>query len=857
MEALEAALARLEAAPGDEAVISTLVDLLAEVEPPERDEAVGRAQRALSDNAGNLVTLGRALYKQSFPGCELLGARVLVAALTVDPKVDDGVENLVNTLSYLSRGESEPLVDEALQLTGRDPRLLIAWSKRLTEFGDNDAAEGAMLDAVRRDNSLTDQADAICQYYLNRRLHNCTSRWLDRLEAVIGQTPLVLLRRANLLQQRGQSHAVIPILEEALHSPALEPDLRSNLVDALFFALRDLGQQSELTTLLGTLESTVESQWESAQHGRFRIFLWRARMALYFRDSSDAHRWLQSVREVEADLDSSVANRAPSELALLALDGRTAVLRDTVANRGYFRQAAVDLSDASRRLPLLEEAIRRAEREGAGNSELCALNFELGIELDELQRADEALAAYERAHELWEPPPVQEENFWQYGSYSLHNSAVSLDNAGKYKEAADKWREAMAMYDAIASANDPYLQWALSSASFRLDQLGPAYQACLRGLDSDNESIGLLLRLVQLNKEWQGSRGRRYRERQSQSQGQTPNPKSDPDESLNWRSRDALRKVRLVLLARANRSRNTSHLRECANFLLDKTDYRSARPHILKAVGLDPDDPENHKLLAQWNERDGNNREALLEYQAALNLKPDDLEARSNLGQIQAKLGNREAARTELSQVLDTAPAHVETLIRLADLYTDLGDESEDAAYDKAIELYDKALNCHRRGSGSKFLTTSEMASILYQRGYCRVKLYEATPNAFRSQRYLRDAVKDFDECLSVDSSHDKARTAKKKLTARGAQLLLSVRERYGPWIIFVCALFVFVLAQVQYITGQISAAAHVTLTLSGIVLAIAGLILPELLKLKVGGIQLEKSPVEQQHRPASFNLNR
>jgi hypothetical protein len=35
-----------------------------------------------------------------------------------------------------------------------------------------------------------------------------------------------------------------------------------------------------------------------------------------------------------------------------------------------------------------------------------------------------------------------------------------------------------------------------------------------------------------------------------------------------------------------------------------------------------------------------------------------------------------------------------------------------------------------------------------------------------------------------------------------------------------------------------------------------AGLFLPELLKLKVGGIELEKSPVEHQ-KPTSFNLSR
>jgi tetratricopeptide (TPR) repeat protein len=761
--------------------------LLGEAEPSERGGAVERAQRALSGQAGSLVTLGRALI----------------------------------------------------------------------ELGDGEPAEGALLDAIRQDNSLSGKAEAIIWYYFNRRLYNCTSRWLDRLEAVIGRTPLFLFWRASLLQGRGQLHLAVPVLEEALRSPAVEAGLRNALVDTLFLTRRDLGQQSELAALLDSLESAVESQWESVQAGRSRVFLWRARAALYFRDSSSAHRWLQRVSEVEAESGSDVVDRTPSELALLALDGRTAVLRDAVTDRDHFRQAASDLSDASSRLPLREEVVRRAEGEGASNSELCALYFELGIDRAELHRENEALAAYQRAHELWDSP-VQKEGFWQYGPYSVHNSAVSLDNTGKYDRAASTWREAADAYAAIISTNDPYLQWAIGSAYFRLDHLGLSYQACIRGLEYDNENIALLLRLIQLNKEWQDSRGRRYYERESQAQSRTPNPDSDLDESLAWRSRDAIRKVRPLLLARAAQSRNASHLREYASFLLDKTDYRDARPYILKAASLDPDDAQNHKLLARWNERDGNNREALLEYQAALDLEPDDLETRSNLGQVQAKLGNREAARVELSKVRDTAPAHIETLIRLADIYAELGDESEDGAYEKAIELYGEALKYHRHGTGSKFLTTSEMASILYQRGYCRVRLYEATPNALRSQNFLRDAIKDFDECLSVESSHDKARSAKKKLTARGAQLLLSARERYGPWAIFACALSLLVLAQVEFfVFHHLSASVYATLTLGGFVLAIAGLVLPELLKLKVGGFELEKSSVEQQQRPTSFNLSR
>jgi tetratricopeptide (TPR) repeat protein len=855
VEALEAALARLEAAPGDLTVIGPLMDLLDGMGTAEQVAAVERAQRALSGEADSLVTLGQALYSQSFPGCELLGARVLVAALAVDPKVADGVTTLAAALSYVGRKDGEPLINEALEHTGRAPALLVEWGKRLIALGDSDSAETALLEAVRQDKSFSREATlAVCSYNDVRRLNNRTSRWLDRLEAVVGTDPDIINWRARLLSLRRQPHTAIPLLEEVLKRSPLEADRRADTINSLWSVRRELGQQTEMAILLDSLEVAVEDHWETPQDGRARIYHWRTQVDLYFRNASAAHRSLQSLREIQAETGLNVVDSSPAELALLALEGRTALLTEEEIDSANLRSAMWLLSDASARLPLVQEAIHRTDTADANR--LCALYFELGIQLDSLHRLNEALEAYSRAHELWDSP-AEEENFWQYGAYSLHNSAVSLESAGKYEDAIRMWRRAADAYDAALPTSDPYFHWARSSVYFRLDNPDAAYQACLDGLNVDGENIDLLLRIVELNKEYQGSRGRRRREFQINSQNRALASDNSSAESLAWRSRDAVRQLRPVLLERADQSRDASHHREFAEFLLDRADYRSARPYILTAIRLDPEDERNHKLMGRWYEKEGNSREALLAYQAALDLEPDDLQARSDLGQVHVSLGNRDAGRAEFVQVLETAPSHVETLIRLADVYTDLGDESDDGAYERAIELYDKALSCHRRGSGSKFLSTSEMASILYQRGYCRVKLYEATPNAFRSRYFLSTALKDFDECLSVDSSNDKARTAKRKLTSRGAQLLLSARERYGPWVIFACALFVFVLAQVQYLTHHISAVAHATLTLGGVVLAIAGLVLPELLRLKVGGIELEKSPVEQQPRASSFNLSR
>jgi tetratricopeptide (TPR) repeat protein len=207
---------------------------------------------------------------------------------------------------------------------------------------------------------------------------------------------------------------------------------------------------------------------------------------------------------------------------------------------------------------------------------------------------------------------------------------------------------------------------------------------------------------------------------------------------------------------------------------------------------------------------------------------------------------------------LAKAPAHVESLIGLADLHVDVADKSQDDSnFDTAIELYTRALRHHAHGTGSKFLTSAEKAAIFYQRGYCAVQLYEAKPNVLRSRNLLKDALADFRRCLAIDPQHEKSRSAQRKLTEKASPFVRTARERYGPWLIVTCTIFVFVVAQVKYVAGAIEEASHIALTFGSVALAIAGLFLPELLKLKVGGVELEKSPVEQERRPSSFGLSR
>ena len=68
------------------------------VTPTDRREAVDRAQTALGGRADELVELGQALYRQSFPGCELMAAEVSLAALRAGASWSQVVETIVGAL---------------------------------------------------------------------------------------------------------------------------------------------------------------------------------------------------------------------------------------------------------------------------------------------------------------------------------------------------------------------------------------------------------------------------------------------------------------------------------------------------------------------------------------------------------------------------------------------------------------------------------------------------------------------------------------------------------------------------------------------------------------------------------------
>jgi hypothetical protein len=193
----------------------------------------------------------------------------------------------------------------------------------------------------------------------------------------------------------------------------------------------------------------------------------------------------------------------------------------------------------------------------------------------------------------------------------------------------------------------------------------------------------------------------------------------------------------------------------------------------------------------------------------------------------------------------------VEAHIGLGELYLDLGESQEDEnLFALARDHFGKALDLAKSEHGSKRLSAAERAKVLYQRGYARVAMYEQGGQA-PDDSLLRDARRDFRECLRCDPQHYKASRAAAKIDERrGRWSAEHMAERVAPYLVGVGALLMFVLAQTSLLLEgpitKIDVAAYSTLSFGALLFVAAGLFLPRVLKLKVGGLELEKSVVEQ-----------
>jgi tetratricopeptide (TPR) repeat protein len=239
-------------------------------------------------------------------------------------------------------------------------------------------------------------------------------------------------------------------------------------------------------------------------------------------------------------------------------------------------------------------------------------------------------------------------------------------------------------------------------------------------------------------------------------------------------------------------------------------------------------------------------------FRRAAVLEPTNLRAIAGRADCLFKLDLTDQARNQYQRAIGIAEYHVESVVGLADVHAAIAKkqpakEQLQCSYRDAINGYDKALEASRSGWGSMTFTPTEQASVLCSRGCVKAMMFDPdTPNR-PFPRILVSAREDLRKALTLDPNLYEAAVTADKIDAyrrqfRGATAWVN---KGAPGVTFVAALALFVLAlfDVHYKwlkIDDLSGTIFATLTVGALVVAMAGISLPKLSRLKAAGVEME-----------------
>ena len=502
-----------------------------------------------------------------------------------------------------------------------------------------------------------------------------------------------------------------------------------------------------------------------------------------------------------------------------------------------------------------EAALKKYEEAAEFGPKSARVYFGWGNILAELGRYDEAYAKFKKAIQV-EPDDL-------FATFSAHNIAEFLFRQGKYAEGRRAWKEACQAYErtkqsAKEQSDKEYFQYYGNVLQAVFGNLDEAEKIYFEGLELDRNHVGILRSLSGL-----------YLEKKDESRHK------DGDVPTYWKAREASRRAYNILTTPAAKA-DSSVPSQLGELLLALGDYmtgaeeKAAQEHLLKALAKDPKSADILTNLGVLSARKKDFKEAIQYFSDALTIKPQELNIWSNLAEAylraafeeKADPASKEMAEKEFKRILEIAPNHVESIIGLGEVYKAMGDVAKDEdLYLQAIDLFLKAIRIADSSVGSKKLKRKELAAAYYSIGYSKVKLYEAAKPA-RGGSLLHEARDYFSMSFNSDPANYKAKSAVEKLDKRLTLSSSRLVDTLGPWLIFGAAISIFIMAQTTVIGKQppfkdLEAGYYVLLSFGALLFAIAGLYLPQLLKLKVAGIELEKNAVDQIATPGGLGINK
>lgn len=462
-----------------------------------------------------------------------------------------------------------------------------------------------------------------------------------------------------------------------------------------------------------------------------------------------------------------------------------------------------------------DEAIEKFEQCIKTDNQYIDALFKWGYALLELRRYDEAIEKFEQCTD------IDDEYIDAH-----HNIAHILDKQGKYKLANEEWKKIYLICEnRKGDAKD--LEDADFFSSFGgllccvFDEMKQSEEVYKEGLTFAPDDVDILLGIFHL-----------YIVR------------SEKDSEFYWKAIEKYKKVEKILLKLPE---NIDNLLKLGDLYQEMEEYEKAENVLLKAIKKDM--KNNEKILAALGyiylckENFDNAFKYLKEAEKRC---PDDLDIKSYIADVYLNKKLIEKAQVEFNNILKVNPYHIEALIGLGEIYITKGENSDDEdMYNKAINYLTKAIeiarseNIHNK---HKIEKEKELAHIFYFRGYARTKIND-----------LGGAKKDFVSCLEYDQDYHNAICNKEKiekfLNPLSHQMLM---EKTGPWIILISSIFVLIANQFIFF-GQffglpryIEINYYALITFGSMIFAIIGIYLPQILKLKVPGIEIEKGVISQ-----------
>jgi tetratricopeptide (TPR) repeat protein len=459
------------------------------------------------------------------------------------------------------------------------------------------------------------------------------------------------------------------------------------------------------------------------------------------------------------------------------------------------------------------------------------LHFYWGLALAQQARFTEALEHYHEVIRL-------DESHWQ----AHHNIASTYWSQGRYSAGMMKWQEALKIYvryeQARRQARDSeYFFWFASVLQEIFCDYPRARETFMLAREAEPTSPYAFAGLATLSLE-------------------------GPEEPGTW---EAYKRAQSLIEADAYWKNDPSLLCRLAELQIGMRELDDAKKNLDRAKRLDAGLPRLSGGYGLLYCAQKDFERAAASFEAAKRQAPWDLTVRTNLANAYLRSNSLAAAESEFKDILSISREHIEAWIGLGEVYTEMADAGEPDFYEDAVTNFCTAIKLASLKTG-KNIPRKKLADAYYSCGYARVKSTEksATP----ADEVLRDALNDFLRCRECDPDNEMAKRTVSKLNKRlnrfSPQGLI---EKVAPILIVALALYVFIVAQWGFflgpasphgaVGGRIGEASYVALTFGTLIIMIAGLSLPQVLKLSFGGVSLEKSSGEVAAAPEAIKITR